>query len=139
VRKHQFQTLKVPSFRSILRALSGVAKPNLNMAWRCSGNTNIELIDNLFKNDLIKSIRVRDAMMKVHIVPLTPLPFIVPIAEHLQEENEDADKFANRSTAPTIAPIFHMPTKTHPSPSAMGRRFPHHTCMPRLPNPSSHS
>ncbi|TVY87205.1 putative protein-L-isoaspartate O-methyltransferase [Lachnellula willkommii] len=35
------------------------------MAWRCSGKTNVELIDNLFKNGLITSARVRDAMMKV--------------------------------------------------------------------------
>ncbi|TVY45467.1 putative protein-L-isoaspartate O-methyltransferase [Lachnellula subtilissima] len=35
------------------------------MAWRCSGKTNVELIDNLFKNGLITSPRVRDAMMKV--------------------------------------------------------------------------
>jgi hypothetical protein len=35
------------------------------MAWRCSGETNAELIDNLYKNGLITSTRVREAMMKV--------------------------------------------------------------------------
>ncbi|PMD42531.1 protein-L-isoaspartate O-methyltransferas-like protein [Hyaloscypha variabilis F] len=35
------------------------------MAWRCSGSSNKELVENLFRADLIKSSRVRDAMMKV--------------------------------------------------------------------------
>jgi len=36
-----------------------------DMAWRCSGNTNAELVENLFKANLIRSARVRDAMLKV--------------------------------------------------------------------------
>ncbi|KAF9788314.1 protein-L-isoaspartate O-methyltransferase [Thelephora terrestris] len=35
------------------------------MAWRCSGLTNVELIENMSKNGLIKSARVRNAMKKV--------------------------------------------------------------------------
>lgn len=35
------------------------------MAWRSSGKTNAELIDNLFNNGLISSSKVRDAMIKV--------------------------------------------------------------------------
>lgn len=35
------------------------------MAWRSSGTTNGELIHNLFRNGLISSPRVRDAMIKV--------------------------------------------------------------------------
>jgi hypothetical protein len=35
------------------------------MAWRCSGSSNKELVDNLFRGGLITSSRVRDAMMKV--------------------------------------------------------------------------
>jgi len=35
------------------------------MAWRCSGSTNVELIENMASNGLINSARVRDAMRKV--------------------------------------------------------------------------
>jgi len=35
------------------------------MAWRCSGTTNVELIENMYRNKLIKSDLVKDAMMKV--------------------------------------------------------------------------
>jgi protein-L-isoaspartate(D-aspartate) O-methyltransferase len=50
-----------------------VTKSNVDMAWRCSGNTNKELIDNLFKGGLITSSRVRDAMMKVSSKSLYPM------------------------------------------------------------------
>lgn len=36
-----------------------------NMAWRSSGATHRELIENLFKNGLIKDQRVKEAMLKV--------------------------------------------------------------------------
>lgn len=35
------------------------------MAWYCSGSTNSELVENLFKEGLIKDERVKEAMMKV--------------------------------------------------------------------------
>ena len=35
------------------------------MAWRCSASTNAGLISNLFESDIIKSTRVRDAMLLV--------------------------------------------------------------------------
>ncbi|CAL3971790.1 hypothetical protein PZA11_005077 [Diplocarpon coronariae] len=44
------------------------------MAWQCSGRTNTELIDNLFKNGLITSSRVRDAMAKVDRAHYCPDP-----------------------------------------------------------------
>lgn len=37
------------------------------MAWYCSGLTNIELIENLFKVGLIKDERVKKAMVGVSI------------------------------------------------------------------------
>jgi protein-L-isoaspartate(D-aspartate) O-methyltransferase len=37
------------------------------MAWSCSGRTNKELIENLFKNGLIKSPVVKAAMEKVSL------------------------------------------------------------------------
>ncbi|PBP19715.1 protein-L-isoaspartate(D-aspartate) O-methyltransferase [Diplocarpon rosae] len=44
------------------------------MAWQCSGRTNTELIDNLFKNGLITSSRVRDAMSNVDRAHYCPDP-----------------------------------------------------------------
>ncbi|RMZ70290.1 l-isoaspartate o-methyltransferase [Pyrenophora seminiperda CCB06] len=45
------------------------------MAWRSSGTTNQSLISNLVKNKLIKSDRVKDAMLKIdraHYAPASP-------------------------------------------------------------------
>lgn len=36
-----------------------------NMAWRSSGATHRELIENLYRNGLIKDQRVKEAMLKV--------------------------------------------------------------------------
>lgn len=36
-----------------------------DMAWRCSGSTNTELIENLFRGGLIKDPTVKDAFLKV--------------------------------------------------------------------------
>lgn len=38
------------------------------MAWYCSGSTNTELIENLFKAGLIHNERVKDAMMGVSFI-----------------------------------------------------------------------
>jgi protein-L-isoaspartate(D-aspartate) O-methyltransferase len=35
------------------------------MAWYCSGSTNTELIENLFKAELVQNERVKEAMMGV--------------------------------------------------------------------------
>jgi protein-L-isoaspartate(D-aspartate) O-methyltransferase len=35
------------------------------MAWYCSGSTNAELVENLFKGGLIKDDRVKKAMLGV--------------------------------------------------------------------------
>lgn len=32
------------------------------MAWRCSGSSNDELVDNLYKAGIIKSDRIKEAM-----------------------------------------------------------------------------
>ncbi|KAI9891598.1 MAG: hypothetical protein M1814_002532 [Vezdaea aestivalis] len=45
------------------------------MAWRCSGSTNAELISNLARGNLIKSERVKQAMLSVdraHYAPSRP-------------------------------------------------------------------
>lgn len=40
----------------------------MTMAWYCSGSTNTELIENLFKAGLIHDERVKDAMIGVSIL-----------------------------------------------------------------------
>lgn len=35
------------------------------MAWYCSGSTNAELVENLFKVGLVKNERVKEAMLRV--------------------------------------------------------------------------
>ena len=40
----------------------------MTMAWYCSGSTNTELIENLFKAGLIQNERVKDAMIGVSIL-----------------------------------------------------------------------
>lgn len=45
---------------------------SINMAWYCSGSTNTELIENLFKAELIQNERVKEAMIGVSrsLIPL---------------------------------------------------------------------
>jgi hypothetical protein len=48
------------------------------MAWRCGGTTNTELVENLFRNRIVQTTRVKEAMLKVinpptlHFIPLSP-------------------------------------------------------------------
>ncbi|KAI5806338.1 protein-L-isoaspartate O-methyltransferase [Geopyxis carbonaria] len=45
------------------------------MSWMCSGSTNAELVSNLWKNGLVKSVKVRDSLIKVdraHFSPTNP-------------------------------------------------------------------
>ena len=35
------------------------------MSWRCSGNTNGELVDNLVKNEIVKSSKIANVMKEV--------------------------------------------------------------------------
>lgn len=42
-----------------------ILKRYSNMAWQSSGNSNSQLINNLFKNGLIKHDRVKSAMLAV--------------------------------------------------------------------------
>jgi protein-L-isoaspartate(D-aspartate) O-methyltransferase len=44
------------------------------MAWLSSGTTNKDLVENLWKNDLITQEVVRDAFLKVRLRKLSP-PF----------------------------------------------------------------
>jgi protein-L-isoaspartate(D-aspartate) O-methyltransferase len=49
------------------------------MAWRCSGSTNTELIENLCKAGLIKHERVKEAMIGVSC---HPTPQTTTILDH---------------------------------------------------------
>lgn len=42
------------------------------MAWRCSGTTNTELIENLYKSNLITDPRVKEAFLKVDRAKYAP-------------------------------------------------------------------
>lgn len=53
-----------------------IAKRAMSMAWYCSGSSNTELIENLFKAGLIKNERVKDAMLRVSILFHRILPFM---------------------------------------------------------------
>jgi len=44
---------------------SSLSEYNLHMAWRSSGSTHQELIENLYRNGLIKDERIKNAMLKV--------------------------------------------------------------------------
>merc|ERR1712000_510413 len=55
-----------------LTRLSHVLRRPLNMAWRCSGESNQELVDNLYDAGLIKSPIVKDAFLKVDRADYAP-------------------------------------------------------------------
>jgi protein-L-isoaspartate(D-aspartate) O-methyltransferase len=62
-------------FTITISLLSSLSPPSPTMAWRCSGRTNAELIQNLFNQGLIHAPRVRDAMSSVdraHYCPSSP-------------------------------------------------------------------
>jgi protein-L-isoaspartate(D-aspartate) O-methyltransferase len=57
------------------------------MAWRSSGATNKDLITNLFNNGLIKSSRVKEAMLAVSFSSLS-LPLIFPHSQHYHNDKQ---------------------------------------------------
>jgi protein-L-isoaspartate(D-aspartate) O-methyltransferase len=84
------------------------------MAWRCSGNTNKELIDNLFKGGLITSSRVRDAMMKVSSQSLHPKASIKILTKELKVDRAHycPDSYSAYEDSPQ--PIGHAATISAP-------------------------
>jgi hypothetical protein len=54
------------------------------MAWRSGGSTNTELVNNLFRNGLIREEKVRDAMLNVFSQSSFPFAFSVPSATVLR-------------------------------------------------------
>lgn len=47
------------------------------MAWRCGGETNTELVENLFRNKIVQTTRVKEAMLKVNLLR-PPLRLLTP-------------------------------------------------------------
>ncbi|KUJ10652.1 protein-L-isoaspartate O-methyltransferase [Mollisia scopiformis] len=64
------------------------------MAWRCSGATNAELIQNLFAASLITSPAVKEAMMKVDRAHYCPVP------SHAYEDSPQSIGHAATISAP---------------------------------------
>lgn len=61
----QFQIPMIPFLVLVFSILSYLSAFNGQMAWRSSGASHIELIENLYKNGLIKDQRIKQAMLEV--------------------------------------------------------------------------
>nr|CAB3264707.1 protein-L-isoaspartate(D-aspartate) O-methyltransferase-like [Phallusia mammillata] len=62
-------------YQKIFAALTAIAVAAIAMAWRSHGKTNLEMINNLRKNGIIKSDSVYEAMKltdRKHYIPTTP-------------------------------------------------------------------
>lgn len=99
------------------------------MAWRSSGSSNATLVENLARNGLIKSDRVKAAMLKV-----------LSLAALLPSPSRPEDSHANTDIRRSIARIMLHPThtKTLLSLSAIAPPSQRHTCMPQPVNRSLH-
>jgi protein-L-isoaspartate(D-aspartate) O-methyltransferase len=56
----------------VIKQITTSTNSAVNMAWRCSGSSNEELVHNLYKANIIKSTSVKNAMLKVdrkHYLP----------------------------------------------------------------------
>ncbi|EYC06595.1 hypothetical protein Y032_0075g974 [Ancylostoma ceylanicum] len=51
------------AFRRLKQRTTEAIRSNSRMAWRCSGNTNEELVRNLERGGIFSSARVREAML----------------------------------------------------------------------------
>jgi hypothetical protein len=71
---------------SIFYHSSQITAFNENMAWRSSGGSHRELIENLWKNGLIKDKRIKEAMLSVDRADFT---------NHKSEAYEDRPQPSN--------------------------------------------
>lgn len=65
-----------PIHAAIKSAFKSITRRRSSMAWYCSGSTNIELVENLFKVGLIKDEKVKNAMIGVSS-PLHPRKYYI--------------------------------------------------------------
>lgn len=86
----------------------------MTMAWYCSGSTNTELIENLFKAGLIHNARVKDAMIGVSSMDyhLIQCPFLT---------------YGPRLIEPIM--LHHGRIRTRLNPLDMEPPYQHRTCM----------
>jgi hypothetical protein len=71
---------------SIFNHSSRITAFNDNMAWRSSGASHRELIENLFKNGLIKNQRIKEAMLQTDRADFT---------EHKSDAYDDRPQSSN--------------------------------------------
>ncbi|KAE8348456.1 protein-L-isoaspartate O-methyltransferase [Aspergillus coremiiformis] len=65
----------IPSHLNVYLVLRKTTANCMSMAWYCSGSTNAELVENLFRTGLVKNERVKNAMLGVdraHYAPSRP-------------------------------------------------------------------
>lgn len=62
-----------PQYPAVHQPTIPIKRALSSMAWFCSGTSNSELINNLYRSGLIKSARVKDAMLKVRRYSLIKL------------------------------------------------------------------
>lgn len=74
-----FQLSMLNRLRRSIRASTSRQARTLTMAWYCSGSTNTELVENLFKVGLIKNERVKEAMLGVSHTCFTPHSASAPL------------------------------------------------------------
>lgn len=89
--------------------------PSAIMAWRCSGSTNVELIENMARNGLINSARVRDVRSIYRSADrcLTPRPHVQAMRK-VDRANYVLDKRDAYEDAPqwVFIPSSHPPGLT---------------------------
>lgn len=94
------------------------------MAWYCSGSTNAELVENLFKVELIKNERVKEAMLGVSNI-------LHPVTKFSSCSSDTRSRLIEPTT------LRRDPTRTRRSPSDMGPPSLLRTCTATLASTSS--
>lgn len=117
--------LMLASLRNISQVSVHSTRRTLMMAWYCSGSTNSELVENLFKANLIKNGRVKEAMLGVSSI-VSPPPQLT--LGQKEVETIEKDLITNyRLIEATM--LHHGPIRTLHSPLGMEPLSQHLTCM----------
>lgn len=124
------RTIQPPCMLRIKTALAlaskSTAKRYTSMAWYCSGSTNLELVENLFKVGLIKNERVKNAMIGVS-PPLRNQHWTL-------QEFQTTDTRDPRLIGLTMLPPGHIRTRRNPSDTVL--QFQPRICMAMHANTS---
>lgn len=128
-KKYTSSSLCMPksNFVTTLIHLKTPTKRYLSMAWYCSGSTNTELVDNLFKVGLVKNEQVKNAMVGVSLPPIwNAMPHLEQSQGHMKIPTRNWH-MGSRLTG-LIMP-HQDPTQTRRNPSATVRQSQPRTCM----------